>query len=137
MFNNFDEAKRFVVDNDVKMVDLKFCDLWGRWHHLTLPAGQFTPELLVDGVGFDASSVGLKPVKAGDMILVPDLSTGFMDPFWQVPTLSFICSAQEADSHSALSARSPQYRPPRRRLFARAGHRRREPLGAGVRVLHL
>jgi glutamine synthetase len=99
MFNNFDEAKRFVLDNDVKMVDLKFCDLWGRWHHLTLPAGQFTPELLAEGVGFDASSVGLKPVKAGDMILVPDLSTGFTDPFWQVPTLSLICTAREADSH--------------------------------------
>ncbi len=98
MFHDFDEARRFVSDNDVKMVDLKFCDLWGRWHHLTVPADQFTTELTENGVGFDASSVGLKPVKAGDMVLVPDLPTGFVDPFWQVPTLSFICSAREADT---------------------------------------
>ena len=98
MFGTFEEAKRFIVDNDVKMVDLKYTDLWGRWHHVTLPASQFTPSRLEKGVGFDASSVGLKPVKAGDMVIVPDLSTGFMDPFWEAPTLSFICSAKEADT---------------------------------------
>ncbi|NIV35115.1 MAG: glutamine synthetase, partial [Anaerolineae bacterium] len=74
--------KQFVVDNGVKMVDLKYTDLWGRWHHVTLPASQFTPSRLEQGVGFDASSVGLKPVKAGDMVIVPHLSTGFIDPFW-------------------------------------------------------
>jgi glutamine synthetase len=98
MFLNFDEAKRFVVDNDVRMVDLKYTDLWGRWHHVTLPVSQFTPDLLEEGVGFDASSVGLKPLKAGDMVAVPDLSTGFMDPFWEAPTLSLLCSAKEADT---------------------------------------
>ncbi len=98
MFRSFDEAKRFVTDNDVRMVDLKYTDLWGRWHHVTLPASQFTPARLEKGVGFDASSVGLKPVKAGDMVVVPDLATGFMDPFWQAPTLSFLCSAKEADT---------------------------------------
>ena len=98
MFHSFDEATRFVRDNDVKMVDLKYCDLWGRWHHVTLPASQFMPRLLEEGVGFDASSVGLKPLKAGDMVIVPHLSTGFIDPFWEASTLSFICSAREADS---------------------------------------
>ena len=63
MFTNFDEAKTFVVDNDVKMVDFKYTDLWGRWHHVTLPASQFTLRRIEDGVGFDASSVGLKPLK--------------------------------------------------------------------------
>jgi glutamine synthetase len=32
------------------------------------------------------------------MVLVPDLGTGFLDPFWEVPTLSFICSTLEADT---------------------------------------
>jgi glutamine synthetase len=98
MFRDFDEAKRFAVDNGIKMVDLKYTDLWGRWHHVTVPVGQFTPSLLEEGVGFDASSVGLKPLKAGDMVVVPDLSTGFVDPFWEAPTLSFVCSAKEADT---------------------------------------
>ncbi|MFC2023262.1 type I glutamate--ammonia ligase [Chloroflexota bacterium] len=98
MFSSFDEAERFVADNEIRMVDLKYTDLWGRWHHVTLPASQFTFQRLQDGVGFDASSVGLKPLKAGDMVVVPDLSTGFTDPFWEAPTLSFICSAKEADT---------------------------------------
>jgi glutamine synthetase len=98
MFHSFDETRHFVDEHDIKMVDLKYTDLWGRWHHVTVPATQFTPVLLEEGVGFDASSVGLKPLKAGDMVVVPDLSTGFVDPFWDAPTLSFLCSAKEADT---------------------------------------
>jgi glutamine synthetase len=74
------------------MIDLKFCDLWGRWHHLTIPAKQFNPDLMDKGIGFDGSAVGLKSVKAGDMVLVPDLNTAFMDPFWDTPILSFLCT---------------------------------------------
>jgi len=80
------------------MVDLKFIDLWGQWHHLTIPRSQFTGDLLEAGVGFDGSAVGLKSVKAGDMVLVPELGTGFIDPFWDAPTLSFICTTLEADT---------------------------------------
>ncbi len=98
MFSNFDQAKAYLDEHQFKMVDFKFSDLGGRWHHLTIPASQFNEQLMRDGVGFDASSVGLKPIKAGDMVLLPDLSTAFRDPFWEVATLSFICSAFEADT---------------------------------------
>ena len=98
MFNTFEEAQRYVEQNDVQMIDLKFTDLWGRWRHLTITQSQFTPTLMEAGVGFDGSAVGLKSVKAGDMVLVPDLSTGFADPFWDAPTLSFICATLEADT---------------------------------------
>jgi glutamine synthetase len=98
VFDTFDQAKAFVDDRDVCMVDLKYTDLWGRWHHVTVPASQFTPQLMEEGVGFDASSVGLKPLKAGDMVIVPDLSTGFLDPFWDATTVSFLCTAKEADT---------------------------------------
>jgi glutamine synthetase len=103
MFQNFDQARRYLDENHVHMVDFKFCDLWGRWHHLTLPASQFTPALLDQGIGFDGSAVGLKSVKAGDMVLVPDLATGTPDPFWEVPTLSFICTTLEADTHAVFA----------------------------------
>jgi glutamine synthetase len=100
MFENFDEAREFVQKNEVRMIDLKFVDLWGRWHHVTLSASEFLPDLMESGVGFDGSSVGLKSVKSGDMALIPDLKTGFMDPFCSLPTLSFICSTVEADTKS-------------------------------------
>ncbi|MBN1483995.1 MAG: type I glutamate--ammonia ligase [Chloroflexia bacterium] len=81
------------------MVDLKFCDMAGRWHHVTLPSKRFGPDLLERGLGFDGSSVGLATVESGDMCLIPDLKTGFRDPFWDLPALSFICDIVEADTH--------------------------------------
>jgi glutamine synthetase len=103
MFASFEEAQRYVEDHDIQVIDLKFCDLWGRWHHLTLPATQFTPDLMEEGIGFDGSAVGLKSVKSGDMVLIPDLDAGFVDPFWEAPTLSFICTTYEADTHQIFS----------------------------------
>lgn len=98
MFKNFDEALAYIRKNDIRMVDIKFCDLWGRWRHLTIPAEQFNPKIMQDGIGFDGSSVGLKSVKAGDMVTVPDLETAFIDPFWDVSTLSLIGYTLEADT---------------------------------------
>jgi glutamine synthetase len=95
MFQTFDQAQAYVAERGVRMIDLKFCDLWGRWRHVTIPARQFNPALMREGVGFDGSAVGLKSVKAGDMVLLPDLATGAMDPFWDAPTLSFTCSTHE------------------------------------------
>ncbi len=102
MFSSLEDARHYIETHDIQMVDLKFTDLWGRWHHLTVPETQFTSTLMEAGVGFDGSAVGLKSVKAGDMVLVPDLSTGFADPFCEAPTLSFICTTLEADTKAAF-----------------------------------
>ncbi|NJD08969.1 MAG: type I glutamate--ammonia ligase [Gemmatimonadetes bacterium] len=99
MFRTFAEVGRHMADHGVRMVDLKFVDLWGRWRHVTIPAAQFTERVVTEGIGFDGSAVGFRPVAAGDMALVPELATGIMDPFWDVPTLSFICASVEADTH--------------------------------------
>jgi glutamine synthetase len=98
MFKTFAEAGDFIKKHSVRMVDLKFTDLWGRWHHVTLSAAEFSEDTMHSGVGFDGSSVGLKSVKSGDMALIPDLQTGFIDPFSETPTISFICSTVEADT---------------------------------------
>jgi glutamine synthetase len=103
MFQTFEQAQGYIAAQDIQVIDLKFCDLWGRWHHLTIPASQFEPKLMDEGIGFDGSSVGLKSVKAGDMVLVPDLGTAFLDPFWETATLSFICRTLEADTHEVFA----------------------------------
>ena len=88
---------RLAEQNQVLAVDLKFSGLLGRWHHVTLPASRFRPELFRNGVGFDgSSSPGFARIEASDMLLVPDASTGFMDPFWEAPTLSLICRIHDA-----------------------------------------
>jgi glutamine synthetase len=83
-------------------------NLFGGWHHITLPTAQLGPAMMVEGVGFDGSSTpGFKTVESGDMVLIPDLGTGFIDPFPKSRTLSLICDVYEADT------REPYYRDPR------------------------
>jgi glutamine synthetase len=98
MFEEYDHAKSFIDEHNIQMVDFQYCDLWGRLHHLTVPVSQFTPTLLERGLGIDGSSVGLKSVKAGDMVVVPELSTAALDPFWATPTLNFLCNTLTADT---------------------------------------
>jgi glutamine synthetase len=104
MFETFDEVRDYLVAEAIDMVDLKFCDLWGRWRHLTVPSAQFDSRIMSEGIGFDGSSVGFRTVESGDMVLVPDLKTGARDPFWEVATLSFICRTLEADTKQPFAA---------------------------------
>jgi len=89
--------------------DLKFCDLLGRWRHVTVPAGRVTESLFSRGVGFDGSSVpGFATTERGDMLLVPDPSSAFVDPFFNEPTLSMICDCRLCGSGEPFS-RDPRY----------------------------
>jgi len=63
-----------------------------------MPAGRFDERVAASGVGFDGSSVGFAALEAGDMAAQPDLRTGFRDPFFELPTLSFLCNIVEADT---------------------------------------
>jgi glutamine synthetase len=94
-----EEIIRYARDDNVVSVDLKFVDLIGRWHHVTVPASYLSERLFKIGIGFDASqNPGYKTVEAGDMNIVPDPTTAQLDPFWEEPCLSLICDLYEADS---------------------------------------
>ncbi len=90
MFNSFEELERSCQQNEIKMIDFKMIDLMGRWRHLTIPVGRFTPKTLTSGIGFDGSNYGYAPVEKSDMVFIPDLKTAFLDPFCDVPTISMI-----------------------------------------------
>jgi glutamine synthetase len=99
LFKDPREAIRFAQKNDIEMIDLKFIDLFGRWHHLSLPKSQLNMDMFQRGVPYDgASTPGFKSVESGDMVLLPDVPTAKLDPFWEMRTLSFICSSAEADT---------------------------------------
>jgi glutamine synthetase len=100
MFQSLEDAERYIADEEIEQIDLKFCDLWGRWHHVTVSVAGFDDGLMEQGIGFDGSSVGFKGISSGDMVMVPDLTTGFVDPFWELPTLSFLCTTLEADTRA-------------------------------------
>ncbi len=108
MFRDADDLLRHIRDPRIKMVDLQFTNLFGGWHHLQLPASRIDEKLLKRGEAFDGSSVpGYAKLEAGDMALKPDPTTAFEDPFYELPTISVICSIVEADTGA------PAHRDPR------------------------
>ena len=90
MFNTFEEAKRYIEENDVGMVDFMMIDLNGRWRHLTIPSGRFSEETMKSGIGFDGSNYGFAPVEKSDMVFIPDLTTAYIDKFMEIKTLAMI-----------------------------------------------
>ncbi len=78
----------FAVDEQVKFVDLRFTDLPGSWHHLTFPIGQISESTFEEGLGFDASSLrGWASINESDMLMIPDPTRFWIDPFFEEPTL--------------------------------------------------
>ena len=99
MFRNADDLLRAISDHSIRMVDLQFSSLFGTWHHLTLPASRVDEVFFTRGEAFDGASVpGYAKLEAGDMSILPDVCTAFIDPFYEIPTLTVLCSVVEADT---------------------------------------
>ncbi len=80
----------------VQMVDLRFTDLLGKWHHFSIPSRELTQDLFEEGIGFDGSSIrGFQSIQESDMVLRPDPDTAFVDPFLEVPTLVIVCDVYD------------------------------------------
>ncbi len=83
-------------EKDVKSVDLRFMDFPGLWQHTTIPVSKLNEEMFEDGLGFDGSSIrGWQAINESDMLIVPQPSTAFLDPFTEIPTLVLICNVQD------------------------------------------
>ena len=57
MFNNSEEVLKYISDEKVEYVDIRFCDLPGVMQHLTVPATEFNQDFIDGGIAFDGSSV--------------------------------------------------------------------------------
>ena len=91
-----EKVLKFIKDNGIKFVDLKFMDFPGQWQHFTVPVTHFDAGSFEDGFGFDGSSIrGWKSIHESDMLLIPDPETMFVDLFVEAPTLSLICDVYE------------------------------------------
>jgi glutamine synthetase len=56
------EAIQFAREHNARVVDVKFTDLFGMWHHFSMPIEAFTEEIFDEGIGFDGSSHPWLPV---------------------------------------------------------------------------
>ena len=85
----------------------------GLWQHFSVPRRALDADSFADGVGFDGSSIrGFQEIQESDMLVIPDPTTAFLDPFAEAPTL-------------VLSATFPIRSPARAIAAIRATSRRR------------
>ena len=104
MANSVEEIFEIIKANDLKMLDLRFTDLFGVWHHFSISTQQVDEEMFEEGVGFDGSSIrGFQTIDESDMILIPDISTAFIDPIFEVPTLVIVCDVYDPITRQAYS----------------------------------
>ena len=93
---SIDKVKKIIKDNGVKFADLRFADMSGREQHLSIPASTLDDSVFEDGKMFDGSSIaGWKGINESDMVLLPDASTVFVDPFAEESTLVLRCDVLE------------------------------------------
>lgn len=89
MFGNADEFFKYVKDEGVEYLDVRFTDLPGIQQQVTLPAWTFDADAAENGVAFDGSSIrGFQSIDQSDMVLFPDFGTAYLDPFKARKTLA-------------------------------------------------
>ncbi|MGC9326597.1 MAG: glutamine synthetase, partial [Candidatus Hinthialibacter sp.] len=87
------EILNMVKEKSIKFIDFKFQDFPGTWQHFTVPSHCLEEDSFEDGYGFDGSSMrGWQAINDSDMLILPDPTTAFVDPFTEIPTLSLTCS---------------------------------------------
>ncbi|GAB3249787.1 type I glutamate--ammonia ligase [Arthrobacter pigmenti] len=108
MFKDADEVLKYIADEDVKFVDVRFTDLPGVQQHFNVPAASVDEDFFVHGQLFDGSSIrGFQGIAESDMQLIPDPTSAYIDPFRIEKTLTL--------SFSIVNPRTgdPYHRDPR------------------------
>lgn len=103
------EALARIREENADFVDVRFTDLFGMWHHFTIPAQNLHAEAFEDGLGFDGSSIrGFQAINESDMLLIPDPESLFFDPFSEYKTAVLICDIEDPITRERYS-RDPRY----------------------------
>jgi glutamine synthetase len=81
-----------IKEKNIEWVDFRFVGLSGKAQHISLPASAVEEETFQNGVAFDGSSIpGFRSIEESDMVMMPDPSSTFVDPFTAHPTLVIMC----------------------------------------------
>ena len=91
-----DKVLKLIKDQEVRYVDLRFCDTRGKEQHVTIPASVVNSEFFEEGKMFDGSSIaGWKGINESDMVLMPDAESAVVDPFFDETTVNIRCDVLE------------------------------------------
>jgi glutamine synthetase len=90
------DVLKMIKDREIKFVDFRFTDTRGKEQHVGVPVKCMGMDKFEDGHAFDGSSIaGWKGIQASDMLLMPDPTTAFLDPFMDENTLVITCDVVE------------------------------------------
>jgi glutamine synthetase len=93
-----------IKEEDVAYVDIRFTDPRGKIQHVTVDADLVDEDFLEEGFMFDGSSIaGWKSIDQSDMKLMPDTTSGYIDPFYAEKTLCIHCNVVEPDTGEPYS----------------------------------
>ena len=99
-----DDVLKTIRDKEVQYVDLRFTDPRGKLQHWTFDVAMVDEEFLTEGTMFDGSSIaGYKAINESDMLLRPDLSQTYLDPFYQQTTMFLFCDVLNPDAGDPYS----------------------------------
>ena len=137
MFANSDELLKYVRDEGVEMVDVRFCDLPGVMQHFTVPVSSFDQAVFDDGLNFDGSSIrGFQAIHESDMSLFPDPTTAYIDPFRTAKTLVVNASHMRRLTVEDMAARMLPYRHAAELVEDPPAEQQQELLRAAVPLVH-
>jgi glutamine synthetase len=107
------EVLESAKQSGAQIVDIRFMDLLGTWQHFSIPIGELSEEALEEGIGFDGSSIrGWQEIHLSDMLAM-------MDPFTQIPTVTFICNVLDPITREPYT-RDPRFISQKAEAFLRS-----------------
>lgn len=102
---------KYVIENDIKMVNFHYVAGDGRMKTLgfILNSLEYLDQILSNGERVDGSNVfpAFIHASSSDLYVIPRFCTAFLNPFTEIPTLSFLCSYYNKDG--APLDNSPEY----------------------------
>lgn len=107
-----DSFLKQLKEEEIQYVDLRFTDLTGKVHHISIPSSAVTSDMLENGKMFDGSSIsGFQSIDKSDLTLKLDVSTAQKDPFTDQATMNVHCDIANPDqSHYSRDPRSVAHR---------------------------
>ena len=100
---DYASLKHLIDEQGIAFVDFRVADFVGRFRHLAIPSARFTPALISEGLGFDGSNFGYRAVAGSDMVLVPDLSSAYVEERQGEKVLTLISDIRDAETQGAAA----------------------------------
>lgn len=99
MFKTIKEMINYCKENKVEIIDFKVVDMKGRWHRLSITTPKLIEDIMVKGIGFDGSSYGFLTIEKSDMVMIPDVTSCYLDYHKKHKTMVTIADIYMVDNN--------------------------------------